>query len=69
VASKSDEVAITTLDESNCRPPANVSQRLRGSAKPEVKAHCEAILKALRAAEGEEHAFTHPGMAHATSIS
>jgi hypothetical protein len=31
--------------------------KLRGQAKPEVKAHCEAILKALRAAIGEEHTY------------
>jgi hypothetical protein len=31
--------------------------RLRGLGKPEVKAHCEAILKVLRAATGEEHTY------------
>jgi hypothetical protein len=36
---------------------AELEKRLRGSAKPEVKAHCEAILKSLRAATGEEHTY------------
>jgi hypothetical protein len=36
---------------------AELEKRMRGSAKPEVKAHCEAILKALRAAAGEEHTY------------
>ncbi len=36
---------------------AELEKRLRGLAKPEVKAHCEAILKAVRAALGEEHTY------------
>jgi len=36
---------------------AELEKRLRGSLKPEVKAHCEAILKSARAAAVEEHTF------------
>jgi len=36
---------------------AELEKRLRASGKPEVKAHCEAILKAVRAATGEEHTY------------
>jgi len=34
-----------------------LEKRLHGSTKPEVKAHCEAILKAVKAATGEEHTY------------
>jgi hypothetical protein len=34
-----------------------LEKRLRGSAKPEVKAHCEAILAAVKATVGEEHTY------------
>lgn len=34
-----------------------LEKRLRGSAKPDVKAHCEAILKVVLAAAGEEHTY------------
>jgi hypothetical protein len=34
-----------------------LEKKLRGAAKGEVKAHCEAILKALKAADGEEHTY------------
>lgn len=34
-----------------------LEKKLRGSVKGEVKAHCEAILKAVRAAAGEEHTY------------
>jgi hypothetical protein len=36
---------------------AELEKRLRSSLKPELKAHCEAILKALNAALGEEHTY------------
>ena len=36
---------------------AELEKRFRGALKPEVKAHCEAILKAVKAAAGEEHTF------------
>jgi hypothetical protein len=31
--------------------------RLRGALKPDAKAHCEAILKAVKAATGEDHTY------------
>ena len=34
-----------------------LEHRLRGSSKSDVKAHCEAILTAVRAATGEEHTY------------
>ena len=34
-----------------------LEKRLHGSAKPEVKAHIEAILKAVIATLGEEHTY------------
>jgi hypothetical protein len=34
-----------------------LEKRLLGSAKPEVKAHCQAILKAVTATVGEEHTY------------
>jgi hypothetical protein len=36
---------------------AELEKRLRTFVKPEVKAHCEAIIKAVKAAEGEEHTY------------
>ena len=36
---------------------AELEKRKRGSLKPELKAHCEAILKALGDALGEEHTY------------
>ena len=32
-------------------------KRLRASSKPDVKAHCEAILKLVTATVGEEHTY------------
>lgn len=34
-----------------------LEKRLRGSIKTEAKAHCEAILKAVKAAAGEAHTY------------
>jgi hypothetical protein len=34
-----------------------LGKRLRASPKPEVKVHCEAILKVVTAAAGEEHTY------------
>jgi hypothetical protein len=34
-----------------------LEKRLRGSAKPDVKAHCKAILKVVTATVGEEHTY------------
>jgi hypothetical protein len=34
-----------------------LEKRLRGSPNAEVKAHCEAILKVVKAAVGEEHTY------------
>jgi hypothetical protein len=36
---------------------AELEKRLRALVKPEVKAHCEAILKVVRAAVGEERTY------------
>jgi hypothetical protein len=36
---------------------AELEKRLRGLAKAEVKTHCEAVLKVLRATVGEEHTY------------
>jgi hypothetical protein len=34
-----------------------LEKRLRGPVKPDLKAHCEAILKVVTAAAGEEHTY------------
>ena len=34
-----------------------LEKRLRGPAKPDVKGHCEAILRTVKAAAGEEHTY------------
>jgi len=34
-----------------------LEKRLRGSSKPEVKAHCAALLKLVAATVGEEHTY------------
>jgi hypothetical protein len=34
-----------------------LEKRMRGSMKSEVKTHCEAILKAVKATVGEEHTY------------
>jgi hypothetical protein len=34
-----------------------IEARMRASAKPEVRSHCEAILKVVTATVGEEHTY------------
>jgi hypothetical protein len=36
---------------------AELEKRLRTPAKPDLKAHCEAILTAVKATVGEEHTY------------